>query len=130
MDPKNVMWKNGEPVVIDLECLDYGNPVSSTIQLSLQWSGITLCDFDVEKQKAFFEGYFQAYDNGFRDYKSVFGLTYTWIEWLEYNIQRALGASQDKAEQEMGLTEVKNTINRIKYIHQMEDKIKSNLLNL
>ncbi|MBO4639946.1 MAG: aminoglycoside phosphotransferase family protein [Treponema sp.] len=127
MDPKNVMWENDEPVVIDLECLDYGNPVSSAIQLSLQWSGITLCDFDVEKQKAFFQGYFEAYDNGFRDYKSVFGLTYTWIEWLEYNIQRALGSCQDKSEQELGLTEVKNTINRIKYIHQMEDKIKSNL---
>ena len=127
MDPKNVMWENGDPVVIDLECLDYGNPVSSAIQLSLQWSGITLCNFDVEKQKAFFQGYLKAYDNGFRDYKSVFGLTYTWIEWLEYNIQRALGASQDKAEQEMGLAEVKNTINRIKYIREMEDKIKSNL---
>ena len=127
MDPKNVMWKNGEPVVIDLECLDYGNPVSSAIQLSLQWAGITLCNYDAEKQKAFFQGYLAAYDNGFRDYKSVFGLTYTWIEWLEYNIQRALGASQDKAEQEMGVSEVKNTINRIKYIHQMEDKIKSNL---
>ncbi len=127
MDPKNVMWENGEPVVIDLECLDYGNPVSSAIQLSLQWSGITLCNFDAEKQKAFFQGYLKAYDNGFRDYKSVFGLTYTWIEWLEYNIQRALGASQDKAEQEMGLSEVKNTISRIKYIHEMEDRIKSNL---
>ncbi len=127
MDPKNVMWDNGEPVVIDLECLDYGNPVSSAIQLSLQWSGITLCNFDVEKQKAFFQGYLKAYDNGFRDYKSVFGLTYTWIEWLEYNIQRALGASQDKAEQDMGLAQVKNTINRIKYIREMEDKIKSNL---
>ena len=127
MDPKNVMWENSEPVVIDLECLDYGNPVSSAIQLSLQWSGITLCNFDAEKHKSFFEGYFAAYDNGFRDYKSVFGLTYTWIEWLEYNIQRALGASQDKAEQEMGLSEVKNTISRIKYIHEMEDKIKNNL---
>ena len=127
MDPKNVMWKNCEPVVIDLEFLDYGNPVSSAIQLSLQWSGITLCDFDAEKQKAFFEGYFEVYDNGFKDYKNVFGLTYTWIEWLEYNIQRALGSCQDKAEQEMGLTEVKNTINRIKYIREMEDIIKSNL---
>jgi len=127
MDPKNVIWENGEPVVIDLECLDYGNPVSSAIQLSLQWAGITLCDFDFEKQKTFFQGYFQAYDNGFRDYKSVFGLTYTWIEWLEYNIKRALGNCQDEAEQQLGLTEVKNTINRIKYIYQMEDKIKANL---
>ena len=121
------MWKKGQSSVIDLECLDFGNPVSSAIQLSLQWAGIMLCDFDSEKQKAFFQGYFQAYDNGFRDYKKVFGLTYTWIEWLEYNIKRVLGDCQDKAEQELGLTEVKNTINRIKYIHQIEDKIKSNL---
>ncbi len=127
MDPKNVMWENGEPVVIDLECLDYGNPVSSVIQLSLQWAGITLCDFDDVKQKAFFQGYLTAYNNGFKDYKSVFGLVYTWIEWLEFNIQRALSASMDKTEQELGLTEVRNTINRIKYIHKMEDKIKSNL---
>lgn len=35
MDPKNVMWDGGNPAVIDLECLDYGNPVSSAIQLSL-----------------------------------------------------------------------------------------------
>ena len=127
MDPKNVMWENSEPVVIDLECLDYGNPVSSVIQLSLQWAGITLCDFDDVKQKAFFQGYIAAYDNGFKDYKSVFGLVYTWIEWLEFNIQRALSTSMDKSEQELGLTEVRNTINRIKYIHKMEDKIKSNL---
>ena len=127
MDPKNVMWENGQPLVIDLECLDYGNPVSSAIQLSLQWSGITLCDFDAEKQKAFFQGFLASYVNGFRDYKSVFGLTYTWIEWLEYNIQRALGACQDQTEQKMGLAEIKNTINRIKYIREMEDKIKSNL---
>ena len=26
MDPKNVMWNKGKPFVIDLECLDYGNP--------------------------------------------------------------------------------------------------------
>ncbi|MBO4641036.1 MAG: hypothetical protein J5710_14910, partial [Treponema sp.] len=115
------------PVVIDLECLDYGNPVSSAIQLSLQWSGITLCNYDAEKQKSFFQGYLAAYDNDFRDYKSVFGLTYTWIEWLEYNIQRALGTCQDKTDQEMGLSEVKNTINRIKYIRKIEEKIKGNL---
>ena len=36
MDPKNVMWENGLPYVIDLECLEYGNPVSHALQLALQ----------------------------------------------------------------------------------------------
>lgn len=127
MDPKNVMWDNNEPVVIDLECLDRGNPVSSAIQLSLQWSGITTCDLDLTKTKAFFDGYRKAYDNGFRDYASVFGLTYTWIEWLEYNIRRALGDSIDKAEQEMGIQQVEETVARIRYIRGKEEEIKQSL---
>ena len=48
MDPKNVMWENTNPRVIDLECLDYGNPVSHVLQLALQWSGITTCNIEIE----------------------------------------------------------------------------------
>ena len=130
MDPKNVMWHDGKPVVIDLECLDYGNPVSAALQLSLQWAGITTCMLDMKKLEAFFEGYLEAYDNGFRDYGSVLGLAYTWIEWLEYNITRALGKCQDESEREMGITEVRNTVNRIRYIRETEDRIRQQLVRL
>ena len=127
MDPKNIMWDNGNPWVIDLECLDYGNPVSHALQLALQWSGITTCDIDIEKMVSYFEGYLEAYDNGYRAYSDVFGLTYTWVEWLEYNIRRALGECIDEAEKVMGVTEVNHTINRIKYIYDNERKIKAAL---
>ena len=128
MDPKNVMWDEGKPVMIDLECLDYGNPVSHVLQLSLQWSGITTCTLDLAKTKAFFDGYLETWDNGFRNYGSVLGLAYTWLEWLEYNITRALGQCQDEEEQAMGVSEVRNTINRIRYIREKEDQIR-NLLD-
>ena len=124
MDPKNVIWHEGNPVVIDLECLDYGNPVSSVIQLSLQWAGITTCSFDPEKMKAFFDGYLEAYDNGFKNYAEVFGLAYSWIEWLEYNIARALGRSSDENERQLGISEVRNTVTRIKYIRDIEKSVK------
>ena len=124
MDPKNVMWYNDDPVVIDLECLDHGNPVSSVIQLSLQWAGVTTCSFDPEKMKAFFEGYHEAYDNGFRNYAEAFGLAYTWVEWLEYNIGRALGKCADEDERCLGVSEVKNTVARIKYIRDIEESVK------
>lgn len=127
MDPKNVMWENGKPLVIDLECLDYGNPVSHALQLALQWAGTITYNIDVEKITAFFEGYLAVYDNGFRAYSSVFGLAYTWVEWLEYNIQRALGACVDEAERTLGISEVNNTINRINYIRSMEKEIKEAL---
>lgn len=130
MDPKNVMWHDGKPVVIDLECLDYGNPVSAVLQLSLQWSGITTCSLDPEKMEAFFDGYLEAYDNGFRDYAGVLGLAYTWIEWLEYNITRALGKCRDESERETGISEVRNTISRIRYIHETEDRIRQQLIHL
>ena len=127
MDPKNVMWENGKPLVIDLECLDYGNPASHVLQLTLQWSGITTCNLNLNLVRSFFEGYHQAYDNGFHDYQKIFGLAYTWIEWLEYNIQRALGACADEAERQMGLEQVVQTINRIKYLREKEDDIKKEL---
>ena len=127
MDPKNVMWENGKPLVIDLECLDYGNPASHVLQLALQWSGITTCNLKLNLVRSFFEGYHQAYDNGFHDYQKIFGLAYTWIEWLEYNIQRALGACTDEAERQMGVEQVVQTINRIKYLREKEDDIKKEL---
>lgn len=130
MDPKNVMWHNGKPVVIDLECLDYGNPVSDVLQLSLQWSGITVCSLNPDLLKAFFEGYLEAYDNGYRDYESILGLAYTWIEWLEYNITRALSSCQDESERETGTAEVRSTINRLRYLRAHENQIRQNLEHL
>ena len=129
MDPKNIMWENGTPWVIDLECLDYGNPVLDALQLALQWSGIVTCDMDINKMLAFFDGYLKAYDNGFRGYGEIVGVAYTWVEWLEYNIQRALGNCMDEAERELGISEVRNTIHRIQYIQEMEPQIQAALNN-
>ena len=124
MDPKNVMWDDGKPYVIDLECLDYGNPASSVLQLALQWSGITTMTLDYEKVKAFFEGYRESGTSAFRAYKDIFGVAYTWIEWLEFNISRALGECLDEEDRKMGISEVRNTIARIRYIYEREDEIK------
>ncbi len=130
MDPKNVMWENGKPLVIDLECLDYGNPASHVLQLALQWSGITTCNLKFNNVRAFFAGYHNAYNNGFYDYAKIFGLAYTWIEWLEYNIQRALGKCTDESERKLGVEQVQQTINRIKYLREREEDIKSELLEI
>lgn len=127
MDPKNVMWDGDKPFLIDLECLEYGNPVSGALQLSLEWAGAATCDLDFEKLEAFFDGYLNAYDNGFRAYDAVFGLAYTWLEWLAYNVRRALGACADEAERGMGISEVKNTVARIRYLKEIEEAVKGRL---
>lgn len=127
MDPKNVMWYRGQPKVIDLECLGWGNPVSDALQLALQWAGSVTCNLDMDKLTAFFDGYLAAYDNGFRDYSSVFGLAYTWVEWLEYNMQRALGQCADEAECSMGKTQVKQTIAQIAYMRRVEASVREGM---
>ena len=130
MDPKNVLWDNGQPSVIDLECLAYGNPVSHALQLSLQWSGATIFDIKFSHIEAFFDGYLKVFDNGFREYDKVFGLAYTWLEWLEYNLKRALGDCIDENERELGAIEAKNTIKRIRYLYENEAEIKNVLARL
>ena len=130
MDPKNVMWENGSPWVIDLECLDYGNPVAHVMILALQWAGTVTDSLDVDKLVAFFEGYLEAYDNGFRGYGNIVGVAYNWVDWLEYNIQRALGNCVDEAEQELGISEVRNTIRRMEYLREVEPQIKKALQSL
>lgn len=128
MDPKNVMWHEGNPYVIDLECLEYGNPVYSCLNLSLQWSGTVTGNFNRENLKAFYEGYLKAYDNGFRDYDKLLGTAYTWVEWLEYNIRRALGMEGNNPEDiRLGEEEVYNTIKRIQYLGSVEKDICSAL---
>ena len=124
LDPKNIMWHEGNAYVIDLECLGYGNPVSAFLSLALQWAGTVNGKFNKDNLEAFFKGYLKAYDNGFRSYDELFGIAYTWIEWLEYNINRALGTVSTKEEEiKLGEAETLNTINRIKYLSSLEEEI-------
>ena len=127
MDPKNIMWDHGNPWMIDLECLDEGNPIAHALELALQWAGIVTGEMDFDKLIAFFDGYLEAYDNGFRGYGDVLGVAYTWVEWLAYNIERALGNCVDEAERALGVSETRNTIDRIKYIHQIEPSLREAL---
>ncbi|MBQ6661315.1 MAG: DUF4298 domain-containing protein [Lachnospiraceae bacterium] len=123
MDPKNVMWFRGKPFVIDLECLSYGNPVGAFVDLALQWAGMVNGAYKKENLVAFYEGYRSAYDNGFLAYDALYGIAYTWVEWLEYNIRRALGLEGGEDERRLGEWEVRNTIARIRALGEAEEEI-------
>ena len=124
MDPKNIMWHDGNAYIIDLECLEYGNPIASVLNLALQWSGTVTGNFSRENLEAFFKGYLESYDNGFRSYDELFGISYSWIEWLEYNIRRALGMiSSDEEEIKLGERETINTVGRIGYLASIREEI-------
>ncbi|MBP3296977.1 MAG: aminoglycoside phosphotransferase family protein [Lachnospiraceae bacterium] len=121
MDPKNIMWHEGRAYVIDLECLERGNPIVTCLDLALQWAGTVNGRFSEDNLTSFLKGYLSAYDNGFRSYDELFGISYTWVEWLEYNIRRALGMEGTNEEDiRLGKEEVRNTIGRIRYLGEIE----------
>lgn len=131
MDPKNVIWFRGKPFVIDLECLAYGNPVGAFVDLALQWAGMTNGVYRRENLEAFYEGYRSAYDNGFLAYDTLYGIAYTWVEWLTYNIRRALGLEGcSEEERQLGEREVRNTVARIKALGDAEEEICGTLREL
>ena len=131
MDPKNVMWFRGKPFVIDLECLAYGNPAGAFVDLALQWAGMVNGAYRRENLEAFYEGYRSAYDNGFLAYDTLYGIAYTWVEWLEYNIRRALGLEgSGEDERQLGEWEVRNTVSRIRALGDVEEEICGTLREL
>jgi Ser/Thr protein kinase RdoA (MazF antagonist) len=131
MDSKNVLWVEGNPYVIDLECLDYGNPFWDMFQLALSWSGYVLCCIDYELLKAFIISYHKAYGYVQVDWKALYGSGFGWLEWLEYNLKRALMIEcTDEEERKMGVGEVHETIRRIVYYHSIKEELLHHLTTM
>lgn len=125
MDSKNVMWLNNDYKIIDLECLGYSNPYLELYELALCWSGYEKCDIDFDLFKTFFKSYFDntKLDKNV-DWESIYYANNGRLEWLEFNIKRSLMIECDtKEEQEIGLNEVKETIEHVVYYDKVKDKI-------
>lgn len=125
MDSKNVLWLDDEFKLIDLECLGYSNPYLELFELALCWSGYESCNIDFELFNAFFKAYFDNTNlDTDIDWKVMYYSNYGRLEWLEYNIKRALMIECDTAEeQQLGISEVKETIEHIIYYDKVKDEI-------
>lgn len=129
MDSKNVMWLNNDYKLIDLECLGYSNPYLEMYQMALCWSGYEKCSIDFNLFKALFETYFKntKLDKNI-DWESIYYANNGRLEWLEFNIKRSLMIECDtKEEQEIGINEVKETIEHVVYYEKIKDKILSTI---
>ena len=129
MDSKNVMWLNNDYKLIDLECLGYSNPYIEMYQMALCWSGYEKCSIDFNLFKALFETYFKNTKlDKIIDWESIYYANNGRLEWLEFNIKRSLMIECDtKEEQEIGINEVKETIEHVVYYVKIKDKILSTI---
>lgn len=132
MDSKNVMWLNDNYKLIDLECLGYSNPYLELYELALCWSGYEKCNIDFNKFSAFFKSYIENTDLDMNvDWESIYYANNGRIEWLEFNIKRSLMIECDtKEEQQIGINEVKETIEHVVYYDKIKDDILKNINKL
>jgi len=102
---------------------DGSSPMQAVLELSLQWAGIAVNTFRMENLRAFFVGYLDAYDNGYRAYDEIYGLVYrSWVERLEYHLTRALGA-EDPEEAVFEEKEARNTLKIIDRLVEHEQEV-------
>lgn len=119
---------DGKPRIIDLECLDYGNPYMEMFQLALSWSGDTLCRIDYGLLQTFLNAYRQEYGAFRTEWSALYGIGFSWLEWLAYNIKRALGLEcVNEEERQLGIRQVHETIPRIAYYAAIKKELLDHL---
>ena len=129
LDSKNVLWINDDYKIIDLECLGYSNPYLELYELALCWSGYEECSINFELFNEFFKSYFSnsKLDDNI-NWEDIYYANNGRLEWLEFNIKRSLMIEcSTKEEQEIGIKEVKKTIEHVVYYAKMKDDIINNI---
>ena len=101
-------------------------------ELALCWSGYEKCNINFNLFKAFFESYFENSNLDKNvDWESIYYANNGRLEWLEFNIKRSLMIDCDtKEEQEIGISEVKETIEHVVYYDKVKDEVLKNINNL
>lgn len=125
LDSKNVLWIKDNYKIIDLECLGYSNPYLELFTLALCWSGYESCNINFDLFKTFMDTYFK-YSKLSRDinWEVLYYANNGRLEWLEYNIKRALMLETDsEEEQQLGINEVRETIEHVVYYDLIKEKI-------
>ena len=131
MDPKNVLWNNNEPIIIDWESSGMANPYRELLEDALCWSGFLSDNFDDEKFKSLFQEYMKYQKINNVDWASViYGNLVGRFAWLKYNLERSLGiVANEEEEIKLSQDQVIRTIDEIKryieLIEKMEEIINS-----
>lgn len=126
MDSKNVLWIGNDFRIIDLECLCYSNPYIEMFEQCLSWSGFNSFNMDFELLKTCADTYFEGETHSNIDWETIYYSTYSRLEWLEYNVKRALMIEcDDIEEQELGIVQTKVAIKQVVYYNNIKEKILS-----
>ena len=123
MDCKNVLWAGDDFRIIDLECLDYSQPQMELFELALCWAGYEESRLDFSLFRAFLRGYAAGGGEAPKDWETLYSCNIGRLEWLEYNVKRALGLEGALEEKEMGIRQVKQTLAQIRFYDGIREEL-------
>lgn len=121
LEPKNVLWKDGTPIIIDWEAAGAVDPLHDLIETAIYWSKSETDCIDKEKFLTFIRAYKHVYGPVHADWLIVLHKGFTNLSgWLEYSLKRSLMIEcNDKSEQQIGTEHVIGTINAAKKYFDM-----------
>lgn len=123
IDSKNVLWKGTDCRIIDLECLSYANPFQELYEVALCWSGFEIGSINIDSFGKLIQSYSLAGGECPENWEILYDSNYGRLEWLEYNIKRALGIECSAEEIETGISQVRDTIAHVVYYHEIREDI-------
>ncbi|MCL2446185.1 MAG: phosphotransferase [Oscillospiraceae bacterium] len=112
LEPKNVMWQDDRPIVIDWEAAGLVHPLCDLVETALAWARDEHHALSPTKFKAFVGTYHQHAPLTCDNWQAVLTISFgNHLGWLAYNCRRALGVEcADQAEQTLGAQQVAETI--------------------
>lgn len=116
LDPKNVMWHEDTPYLIDWEAAGYVNPYQELLEVLNYWTNNGNGTLDKDKFKILLNAYSVYMNIKTVDWNPVLHSGYAgMLGWLEYSLKRALGIeSTDENEKVIGAEQVIGTIEELK----------------
>jgi len=116
LEPKNVMWSQDNPTIIDWESAGHIHPMHDLIETAFYWSEGELGGINRERFISFIRGYQSKVGTLQADWRMILEHGYLGkLGWLEYSLKRSLWIEcTDEKEQQMGTLHVTATLNTLK----------------
>jgi thiamine kinase-like enzyme len=127
MDPKNIMWKDDEPYIIDWEAAGYINPYQELLEVLNYWSDNGEGKLDKDKFAVLYNAYIKIVGSFKVSWDTVFAGGFEgMLGWLNYNFKRSLGIEcSSTKEKNLGTEQVFDTIKALKQYSQRTELLRN-----
>lgn len=130
LDPKNVMWKDDNPYLIDWEAAGYINPYQELLEVLNYWSNTGKGEIDKGKFMILYAAYIGIAENCKVSWDVVLSGGFAgMLGWLNYSFKRSLGIEASSIEEiNLGTEQVFDTTKALIQYSQQRKLLKKFLM--